>query len=334
MKKIMNIKTFAELAGVSTATVSRVFAHDPKVRPQTAEQVRALAKKYGFRPNLIAQTPFNGKTRSIGVLLWRLSNSFFADIALGIQQTLLPEGYLPIIISTRTEADCTVLQHLVDHRVDGLIACLKNLPLSKEELQEIKNFNLPLVAIEYYQNNISCDMLQPDNEACGQIAAQYFLSHGHHSLGVLCGDYKESLRSRAFVAELKRQGISLPESAVLPESSPEAIRRFLKQNPDLTGIFCVNDIEARKLYDVCATLHLSIPADLSIIGTNDLDFADCLTPKLTTIRTDGIELGRQAGTLILQRLQNREKPFCNVITNVKLVERNSVAKRNRLHGTI
>ncbi len=333
MKKIMNIKTFAELAGVSTATVSRVFAHDPKVRPQTAEQVLMLAKKHGFRPNLIAQTPFSGKTRSIGVLLWRLSNSFFADIALGIQQALLPEGYLPIIISTRTEADCTVLQHLVDHRVDGLIACLKNLPLSKEELQEIENFNLPLVTIEHYQNSISCDTLQPDNEACGRIAAQYFLAHGHHSLGVLCGDYKESLRSKAFQAELKRRGVSLPESAVLLKSSPEAICRFLKQNPDLTGIYCVNDLEARKLYDACAELHLSVPEDLSIIGTNDLDFADCLTPKLTTIRTDGIELGRHAGIMILQRLQNREKPFCNITTGVRLVERNSVAKRSRQHET-
>jgi len=84
MAKPRNIKEFSELTGCSVSTVSRAFAHDPRVRAKTVERILALAKEHGFRPNLIAQTPFNGKSRSIGVMLWRLSNSFFADIALGI----------------------------------------------------------------------------------------------------------------------------------------------------------------------------------------------------------------------------------------------------------
>lgn len=331
MKKPMNIKDFSARIGFSVATVSRAFAHDPRVRPQTVERILALAKEHGFRPNLIAQTPFSGKTRSIGVLLWRLSNSFFADIALGIQQALLPEGYLPIIISVRTENDVTALQRLVDHRVDGLIACLKNLPLSEEELREIRNYDLPLVTIEHYSNDILCDRLQPDNEACGYLAARYFLAQGHRSLGVLCDDYRESLRFKAFQAELERNGIPLPEQAVLLERSPEAIRDFIKRNPGMTGVYCVNDTVAKTLYDVCSGWNLSIPGDLSVIGTNDLELADCLAPKLTTIRTDGVDLGLQAGVMILERLRNRALPFRNVTAKVELIERDSVIRRNPVH---
>ncbi len=334
MEKTMNIKQFARLSGFSTATVSRVFSHDPKVRRSTADRIRKLAEAYDFRPNAVAQSAFNGKTRSIGVLLCSLRTSYFADISQGIQEVLLPEDYLPIMVSLRGNGDFISMRRLVDHRVDGIIACISDENFTEAELREIERFNLPVVTIDAFGKRFFSENISSDEEACGKLAADCLLSRGHRNLCFLSGNpWPVELLPRflSFRATLAEQGIALEESSIFSfreigeEKRMDALCQWLKTRPLPCACYCYNDNDARLLYDAAASLGVRIPEELSVIGTADLNFASALVPKLTTIRQNGVEIGSLAAHAMLRLLNADSRELSRQISNVTLVERDSVA---------
>ncbi len=329
----MNIREFAQLSGVSTATVSRVFSHDPKVRQTTAERIRKLAEQYDFRPNAVAQSAFNGKTRSIGVLLCSLRTSYFADIAQGIQEVLLPEDYLPIMVSLRGNGDFVSMRRLVDHRVDGIIACISDENFTEAELREIKRFNLPVVTIDAFGQRFFSDNISSDEDACGKLAAEHLISKGHRNICFLSGNPSPVdllPRFLAFRSVLAEHGVSLRKDSVFSSRSKdhggmtEALREWLKTQSFPCACYCYNDNDARCLYEAAAALGLRIPEDISVVGTADLNFASAMVPKLTTIRQNGVEIGALAAHAMLRLLNADGCIHYKQISTVTLVERDSV----------
>lgn len=333
MEKTMNIREFARLAGVSTATVSRVFSHDPKVKEATAAQVRALAEQYDFRPNVVAQSAFNGKTRSIGVLLCSLHTSYFADIALGIQQVLLPEDYLPIMISLRSDGDFIAMRRLVDHRVDGIIACIADENFSKTELREIGRFHLPVVTIDAFGQRFFPDNISSDEDSCGRLAAEHLLSKGHRNICFVSGNpspVDTFPRFLSFRKTLAEHGVRLKKNSVFAFQKRAggmsgALAKWLKEQIVPCACYCYNDNDALALYEAASALGLRIPEEISVVGNADLNFASVMVPKLTTVRQDGVEIGALAAHAILKRLNADGNEHCKQISNVTLVERESVA---------
>ncbi len=329
-RKALNIKEFAKLAGVSTATVSRVFSRDPKVTEATSTRVRELAEEHHFRPNQVAKSSFNGKTRSIGVLLCSLNTSYFADIALGIQQVLLPKDYLPIIVSLRGDADLVSLRRLVDHRVDGIIACIADQSFTNEELREIEIYQLPVVTIDAFAQKLFSDNISSDEEKCGRLAAEYFLKQGHRNIGfVYCSvhDVEKMPRYISFRGALFKAGVEITPDKLYNHNAP--LGEWLSRQSRPFACYCYNDLDAVKLREAAAALGWSVPEDLSIIGTADLNFAAMMSPPLTTIRQNGCEIGELAAELILKRLAGDTSTHYKVTSDVSLVERGSVSRKNQ-----
>ncbi len=332
-KKCLNIKEFARIAGVSPATASRVFAANPLVKPETAERVKKLAEEYNFRPNHVASSAFNGKTKSIGVLLCNLRTTYFADIAHGIQQVLIGKDYLPIMISLRNENDYQAIQRLVNHRVDGIIACLSEQSLSVNQVEELNYFEVPMVTIEYCSQKLNCDNVQSDERACGRIAAEYLLKHNHRKMAVLCGSIAKNLpRIDSFLETLAGQGCAVPfENRVqfnlmnTPwKQAVDELAGWLEKHPEVTAFYAYNDNDAMLLYQAAGKIGRRIPEDLSVIGSADLQFSANVSPELTTIRQDGEKNGQIAAKMILERLESPSLPCRQIITQVELVERKSV----------
>ena len=331
MVKRMNIKDFAEAAGVSTATVSRVFAHDPKVRAKTAERVRALAEQFDFRPNLVAQSAFNGKTKSLGVLLHSLQTSYFADIATGIQQVLLPKDYLPIIVSLRQGQDFVALRRLVDHRVDGIIAAVGEQDFSETELREINRFQLPVVTIDAFGQFMSSDNVSSDESACGALAAEFFAGKGHSAFYFFASNPKPEklMRYQAYREKLLELGFAEPVILLEKEYSDRKLAEALRNCKTPCACYCFNDNDAAALYRAASLAGLRIPEEISVIGTADLNIASTMSPGLTTIRQDGVEIGRLAAELILEKLNSDHITYTKRISSVELIERESVANLNK-----
>jgi len=341
MRQIRNIKEFSALAKVSTATASRVFSNDPKVKDRTASRIRKLAEKYRFRPNAVSQSAFGAKTKSIGVLLCRLTTSYFADIAQGIQEYLLPKGYLPIIISLRSmDRDFVSLRRLFDHRVEGIIACLGEESFTRKEIGEIEHFELPVVTIDsdgsrrhpLFSGNVSSDERQ-----CGILAADHLIRNGHRNIYYAAEGgrpLKKYSRLSACRDRLEEYGIGFDDSHYYAygASRPKkrtgnlSISEWLRDKPRPLACYAYNDNVALMIYRAAAELGWKIPDDVSVIGTADLNIAAIMSPPLTTVRQDGVETGRVAAEYILSIIRHGAKHRIAELP-VELVERKSVRKQ-------
>lgn len=339
MKKsnVLNIKEFSSLAGVSTATVSRVFAGKKTVTEATRSHVLSLAEQFGFRPNQVAQSSFGGKTKSVGVILCRLTNSYFADIAVGIQRELLKADYLPIVIDLREDGERAGLRRLIDHRVDGIILSIADQTLGEDEIREITRFSLPVVTVDGTGYDMSYDNVSSDDRNSGRIAGEYLTRCGHRHIG-----YVFSAHERSHTALSRLDGLreALAESGVVIKQSDiinlpvadrpddmtliEHLRGYLTAPERPSAIYAFNDYDAVLVYRAAVAAGLRIPDDLSVIGNGGLDFSSVMFPPLSSIRQDGMEIGRQAAVMMLARLDNYCGSPRKIVQTVELIERGSV----------
>jgi LacI family transcriptional regulator len=334
--KILNIKEFSSLVGVSTATVSRVFSGKKTVAEKTRIRVLALASQYGFRPSQVAKSSFGGRTKSVGVLLCRLTCSYFADIAIGIQRELLQADYLPIIIDLREDGERAGLKRLIDHRVDGIILSTADQSLHEGEIREITRFNLPVVTVDSRGYDMSYDNVCSDERVGGRLAGDYLLRHGHRHIGFVSqGPENSSARLqrleglREALAEadavVKQADIlNLPGTVEAEDELVPQLCHYLASPERPSAVYAFNDNDAILVYRAAAHCGLRIPEDLSVIGHAGLDFSAIISPALTTIRQDGVAIGRDAAAMILERLDGVSGVARKHVHPVEVVARNSV----------
>jgi LacI family transcriptional regulator len=334
--KILNIREFSSLIGVSTATVSRVFSGKNTVAEKTRKRVLEQARQYGFRPSQVAKSSFGGRTKSVGVLLCRLTCSYFADIAIGIQRELLQADYLPIIIDLREDGERAGLKRLIDHRVDGIILSTADQSLHEGEIREITRFNLPVVTVDSRGYEMSYDNVCSDERGGGRLAGEYLLSHGHRHIGFVSqGPENSSARLqrleglREALAEadavVKQADIlNLSSSGGSEDDLIHQLCHYLASPARPSAIYAYNDNDAIPIYRAAATVGLRIPEDLSVIGHAGLDFSAVMSPALTTIQQDGGAIGRDAAAMILERLDGYSSESRKHVHPVEIVERDSV----------
>lgn len=299
----MNIKEVSAIAKVSTATVSRVFSNKKNVSYKTRERILEFAEKYNFRPNQVAGASFGGKTKSIGVLLCRLTNSYFANIAIGIQHEMLNKGYLPIIIDLREDGVRAGIRRLVDNRVDGIIISIADLILTETEISEIVRFELPVVTVDSNSLDFEYDNVCSDDYRGGYLAGEHLANLGHRKM-LYCSHCERGVAStqrfEGFRDALSEAGIIITRKNIFELASDctegqldEHLSNFLKQK-QISAVYSYNDIVALSVYRSAENIGLKIPEDLSVIGHADLNLASAMTPQLTTIRQDGVDIGKKS----------------------------------------
>ena len=338
---MLSLRKFAAMAGVSPATVSRVFANKGLVAPRTHARVIALAKSVAFRPSAFGNVAFGGNTRSVGVLVATLKVTYFADIATGLQETLLAENYLPMVLQSIVDSDRRSIRRLLDHRVDALCLGLMDETLTPDDFSEVVKAKIPVVVISPMGSGLMFDTASDDDIGGGRLAGEHLLSLGHQRIGFgLLGEGRatSSLRQNGFEQALAQHKLSLAsrDIARMPPRGPDGeamfsrdVHRILSRPDRPTAFFASTDLLAANVYHVARGLNLHIPRDLSIVGYADLTFAAHIDPPLTTIRQDGLELGRSAAELILNRLGNSTAPRQDVMVPTELVTRGSTARCTR-----
>jgi LacI family transcriptional regulator len=334
MAQQMSIREFAALAHVSPATVSRVFSGTTPVSPEVRQSVLSLAQKYRFRPNVAARAAFGGKTGSVGVFLPDVRDTYFADIAAGISETLLATDRLPIILEARTDPDRKAIRRLVDHRVDGVILTPVDESVQRDELETILRYDLPVVVVDS-PRGLARDSVLNDDHQTGLLAGRHLLELGHRRMGFCYlgeGASACDIRLAAFREALAAADVVLKDTSIarLParETNPEIslmrqLRELLQSPERPTAIFSPSDLLALHVYSVCRELKLRIPHDLSVVGCGDLTFAPFLSPALTTVRQDGLTIGRLAAQAMLKRMEDPEAPGTKQLLPTQLIVRES-----------
>jgi len=322
----------AREAGVSLMTVSRVINDKEGVGQATRERVQAVVEQLGYRPSDIARGLVTKRTGTLGLVMPDVANPFFAEVARGAEHVAYDAGYNLFLCSTGedTQRELEMLQSLEEKRVDGVLVCSSRLEESVLEEAIASHPAVVLLSRRLESDDVGIVMIN-DVEG-GQMATEHLLRAGHRAIGFLAGPpISESGRSRAqgYRATLVAAGVSLDPDWTchcLPtvEGGREMARGLLAAHPELTALFCHNDLVAIGALQACADLGRAVPTDIAIVGFDDIPLAALVSPSLTTCRVPRYEMGSQAMQLLLEKISGCAGEECKeIIFQPELVVRDS-----------
>lgn len=328
------ISEVALRAGVSTATVSR---HLRGERVRQADRVLAAIEELGYRPTVAAQSLRSGIHYAVAMVVPDITNPYFASVAKGVESVLRDTPYRIFLANTDESPDLedTILRGVAS-RVDGII--LAPAVENEETPLSVRAEGRPIVLVDRELSDKSFDSVLVDNIGGATAAARHLLDLGHREIALISGPLVNTpgrLRYDAFLAALADAGVTPPphyrEVADFREAGGyEAMLRLLDLPAPPTAVFCANNVMTVGCLKAVADRWLSVPADISVIGFDDLDLGVLLNPPLTVIDRPAEEQGAAAGRLLLARLSGaRSEVPERIVLPTRLLARASCAAPRR-----
>ncbi|GLR71539.1 LacI family DNA-binding transcriptional regulator [Agaribacter marinus] len=324
----------SELAGVSLATVSRVMNGSAKVSEKSKKKVRDAMEELGYRPNSVAISLASKRSNCIGILVAELDGAFFGSMMTGIEKTLRQyQKHVVITAGHSNDADEREgVEFLKSRNCDALVIHAEQ--LSDEYLIELSKGDTPIVVMNRQIDAIAEKCVSLDNVKGGYIATRHVLEKGHRQLVNIAGPkFKNDAMERivGFQQAVNEAGIDFDENRVfegdyLQESGAAAIDHFVMSGIEFTGVVCGNDQMA---IGAMARLreYKRLPSkDVAVIGFDDVSFAACTYPTLTTINYPIKLMGQQAAKLVLKDVYKIGVKDIRQIYEPTLMERNSVKR--------
>ena len=327
----VTIRDVAALAGVSHQTVSRVINNSQRVNPETRERVEAAIQELGYRPSRLAQSLVTQKTRTVGLVVADITNPFFFEVARGVQDTALEQGYNVFVCNTddNPQGEKNVLGLLASQEVDGVI--MSTASSSDEELLTFVDNYKPFVLINREIKHPKVSLINVDIHKGAQLATEHLLSRGHTCIGMLSHEGHipdEVRRVRGYRETLQKHGIE-PKDEWLVLAPPnleggyQAAQELLLTHPEISAIFTYNDLMAIGASRGCHDMGLSIPEDCAVMGFDNIKFSAMHMPSLSSIRYDKYTLGQKAMTRLLEIIEAPKLVYEPIRMDVELVIRES-----------
>lgn len=286
------IKDVAREAGVSIATVSRVINKGPKVGDKTRQKVFEVMQKIGYSPNANARALVTQRSATIGLVIPDVADPFFASLANAVEQ-VARDKQKQLLISTgqhSAESEKQAINLLKEQRCDCFI--LHSKEMSNEALLELAQETPNLVLINRYIPAIKDRCIWLDNIEGGKIAARHYASLGHSDIAVINSDFNiedPALRYEGFKQTLLDKAININDNLVVNAEptlagGEAAAQQLLARDEVFSAIFAYNDAMAIGAISVLEDNGLRVPADVSVIGFDDVLLSRYSRPKLTTLR--------------------------------------------------
>ena len=332
------IKDVARLAGVSTTTVSHVMNKTRFVAENTTKKVAAAVDELNYAPSAVARSLKSNSTRTIGMLVTKSTNLFFAQVIHGVEEFCYTQGYSLILCNTDGNISKLhdYLRMLTEKRVDGLLIMCSDLHPKNVDLLQ-KNKDLPLLIMDWGTQDLTTDCIQDNAKEGGYIATQHFIENGHTKIACITGPLEKrtcQMRLEGFRMALEEAGIKENSDWVIEadfecESAVKAALQLLEQKERPTAVFCFNDTMALAAISAFRGAGLKIPQDISIIGYDNIEIAPFFSPPLTTVHQPKNRLGQTAVKLLLERIANKESQQKIYELKPELVSRHSVKTLNK-----
>ena len=340
----------ARLAGVSTATVSYVINNlaDGRVpiSEETRQRVLEAIEALGYEPDARAQALRSGHTRTVGLILPDIHNPHFWQTADGVEQELRAAGYHLLLSTADLDPDHgkEIFKEMSRQRTDGLIL-MSAFIFQSEEAQKILTRlikrRFPIVKIGEHP---TIDCVVSNYETATREAMAYLLSLQHRRIGLIYGvrplwvgsetvnlpvDYSGGLdRLLPYQECLQAAGLPVDPELVVTcgttiEDGYQAALQLLRLPMRPTALLAINDLLAIGALRAANDLGLRVPADLSVVGYDDIPLASYMTPRLTTSSKDMVQLGREAVKLLLARIQDPDRPHQRIEVQARFIIRES-----------
>lgn len=324
------IKDVAKLAGVSTATVSRVMNGSGYVNPSTKEKVKDAIKELDYRPNDVARSLYKGRSKMIALFVPDIMNPFFPQVARAVEDVTNHHGYTFILCNTddELEKEQTYLNALQQKSVDGII--IVSSTISEETINKIKT---PIVALDrIIGSNLSS--VTVNNREGARVAVRHLKSIGCRRIAHISGPEHVSNtqgRLRGYLDEVKDEDWFLSSYVVTGEyyfdKAVQVTKTLLTEHPEIDGIFVGNDLMGVGALKGAQELGINVPEDLSIIAFDGIMLGETTSPSLTTMAQPIYEIGARAAEILLEQINDHDFQTQQEEFTVQLIERESTRKR-------
>jgi LacI family transcriptional regulator len=296
------------------------------VAPEVARRIRAVAAALGYQPNVTAAGLRTGRSGLIGVLAPDIADPGFPPILSGITEVLGAAGYATIVVDVGTDSsrELALVDKLIARGVDGLV--LATVTLNDPVVGHCLAASLPVVLVNRADRERRLPAVVTDDEAGMRLAVEHLVGLGHFSIGHIAGPQAVSTGALRLAAE--NIAVESARGYTRAEGRLAALR-LLDRRSAPTAIVAANDLLALGIYDALRERGLRCPADLSVVGHNDMPYVDMLSPPLTTVRIAQRSMGNEAARLLLDAIADPSARRQRLVLEPVLIVRASTAAPKR-----
>ena len=341
MKKKITLKDIARELDVSISTVSKALKNSVEISRDTREKIQAFAKLYNYKPNNIAVSLKNRRTRNIGVIIPDIVHHFFTTVIRGIEQYANQRGYnvLVCVSGESFQKEVINMELLANGSIDGFIMALSAETQQKNDfkhLEEVVDQGIPLVLFDRVTDEIICDKVINDDTMAAKKATEKLIDQGRTKIAlVTTEDYLSvsAKRKTGYMEALRRKGLPVNDSLVLQlpydRESPEKFLEFFRNN-EVDGVLSVNEIFALQTMRTIHELGYSIPEDIAVVGFTDGMLSKLANPPLSAVAQHGDKMGERAAALLIDKIEappDKNLMYTTEVIEATLVERASTGNK-------
>ena len=336
LKRKITLKHIARELGVSISTVSKALKNSEEIGSDTKEKVQAFAKLYNYKPNNIAISLKNKRTKNIGVIIPDIVHHFFTTVFRGIEKYANAKGYNVIVCVSDESFDKEVInmELLANGSIDGFIMALSSGTQLKNDynhLKEVTEQGIPLVLFDRVAEDIVCDKVIINDRQGAYNAVTKFIKDGRKRIALIASeDYISVSRERAagYKEALLDNGIGYNEDLILKFPSMEISENLIEdffEREKVDAVLSVNEIFAIHSMRYVQSKGLKIPEDISFIGFTDGLLSKYASPGLTAIAQHGEQMGEIAAEILIEKIETdvEEETYVTRVLEPTLIERGS-----------
>ena len=331
--KTPDIRTVAALAKVSIATVSRTINHSPAVSERLAKRVWQAIEQLNYFPNTHARTLVSGRSRLLGIIVENITNPFFPELVQSFEEIAVANGYEILVSSSNSNPEVLTrcVRRMLERKVDGVAV----MTFGEEEpvIDQLIQNDIPMVLAEFHPDNPRISTILMDYTTGIQQAVNHLETLGHRRIAFLAGPRKlhsAQTREKDFYSAMKSAGLEVVAEHVIEcdhtlKGGVAGFQKLQGRKDPPTAILCSNDMTAIGVLRAAYMAGLRVPQDLSVIGLDDIDFAEFTLPPLTTIRLSRVDLAKAAFEALRLQVEEVENPALQreFLVSTSLVERGS-----------
>jgi DNA-binding LacI/PurR family transcriptional regulator len=337
----VTIKDIAKALGLSTSTVSRALRGSYEISPETKKLVLEYAEKINYRPNPIALSLKERRSRSIGVVVTEIANNFFSQAINGIESIAYNRGYHVIISQTHEsyERENVTIQHLASRSVDGLLISLSNETTDFTHLKQLHEKGLPIVFFDRITDEIRTHKVTANNFNGAFDSTQHLIQQGCKNIAHITNSPNLSItkeRLEGYKKALEQNNIPFNDKLVqycyhggmIYAEIEEAVNRLWKSNQKPDALLAASDRITTSCVTALKNANIKIPDDLLLIGFTNTNMAELINPPLSAVRQPAFEMGQVATELLIQIIESK-RPITDFETRMldtELFTRNSSQK--------
>ena len=324
------IKDVARLAGIGASTVSRYLNNNGYVSKRAKDKIDKALKELDYQPNALARAVRQQRTYTIGLVIPTISNQFFSEIAIAIEQNCIDRGYKTMLCITNDdeEKEKKYIDMILQNRFSGII--LATGTYISERLEN----HIPIVLIDRIIDSSNTNIITVTGDHFGgaEEATRHLIKLGCKKLLHLCGPEKTEpayLRKKAFEQVARDHCIDY-KILVFNQLTPSQLQQLFQEQYD--GVFTWNDVTAIQFISECHAQKIKIPKEIQIIGYDGIKMSELIYPKLTTVCQPINHLGRTASDVLINRIEGKKEKRQKVIFKNILVERGTTIKMGKVRG--